>query len=726
MQSFRTELENPVVEKDILDLEKKIRLYREGKLDPEKFRSLRLARGVYGQRQQGVQMVRIKIPFGKLSIRQLLVIADIADEYSNGNLHLTTRQDIQIHYVSLERTPELWSKLEADDITLREACGNTVRNITASAFAGIDPHEPFDVSPYAKTLFKFFLRNPVQENLGRKFKIAFSSSEEDTAYTFIHDLGFIPKIKQENGVIIRGFKVLLGGGLGAQPFLAQTAFEFLPEEKIIPFAEAVVRVFDRYGERTNRHKARLKYLVSKIGLTAFLKLVEEEYPALKSLHEKFSFEPEVADLSHLENTKQHFYPEEITDSMKYKQWRNTNVFEQKQKGFYAVGVNIPLGNIRTDKARAFAEIVKKYAADDIRITLSQNFLIRFVPERLLPGLFRELDILGLTLPGFGSVADITACPGTDTCNLGISNSTNVARALERVVREEFPDLIYEKDLRIKISGCMNSCGQHGLAHIGFHGSSINTDKGVVPALQVLLGGGPAGDGKGRIADKLLKIPSKRGPAVLRTLLQDFEDHAEEHQTFHEYYDAKGRTYFKNLLKAYTDLSTLQEDEFRDWGYDEPFTTSIGTGECAGVLIDLVATLFFEAEEKLESAITTLQEKRYADSIYHSYSVFIHAAKGLLLTHNVHTSTHHQLINEFEKHFAETGIFHSPSGFKNLVLQIQKNPPEKKFAEVYLSQAESFLRWAQQHREEQIKKEQTTEKEQSNIVSHETIQDNLSL
>ncbi|HLC82972.1 MAG TPA: nitrite/sulfite reductase, partial [Bacteroidia bacterium] len=243
MKSFQTEIEDALVEKDIIELEQKIRAFREGTLNEEKFRSLRLARGVYGQRQQGVQMIRIKLPFGKVTGKQLLRIADISDEYSNRNLHLTTRQDVQIHYVSLDRTPELWAKLEQDDITLREACGNTVRNITASAVAGIDPKEPFDVSPYAQELFKYFLRKPFGQELGRKLKFAFSSNDDDTAYTFMHDLGFIPKVKIVDGKITRGFKVLVGGGLGAQPFLAKTAFEFLEEDQIIPFTEALIRVF---------------------------------------------------------------------------------------------------------------------------------------------------------------------------------------------------------------------------------------------------------------------------------------------------------------------------------------------------------------------------------------------------------------------------------------------------------------------------------------------------
>ena len=258
MESFRTELENPIVQKDIIDLEKKIRLYREGKIHDDKFRSLRLARGIYGQRQPGVQMIRIKLPFGKVTFRQLLRIADISDEYASSNLHLTTRQDIQIHYVSLDKTPELWEKLEQDDVTIREACGNTVRNVTASPTAGIDPLEPFDVSPYAHATFEYFLRNPICQEMGRKFKIAFSSSDEDTAFAFIHDLGFIPKLRIENGQEVRGFKVVLGGGLGAQPYIADPVIDFLHEDQLIPYIETALRVFDRHGERNNRNKARFK------------------------------------------------------------------------------------------------------------------------------------------------------------------------------------------------------------------------------------------------------------------------------------------------------------------------------------------------------------------------------------------------------------------------------------------------------------------------------------
>jgi len=699
MLSFRTELENPVVEKEILDLEKKIKLYRDGKIDEEKFRSLRLVRGVYGQRQVGVQMIRIKLPFGRLNVKQLLKIADISDEYSTGMLHLTTRQDIQIHFVSLDKTPELWAKLAEDDVTIREACGNTVRNITASATAGIDPKEPFDVSPYAYEAFRFFLRNPICQELGRKFKIAFSSSGEDSAYSFIHDVGLIPKVKIDDGKEIRGFKVVVGGGLGSQPFHTFLAHEFLHEDFIIPFIEGVVRVFDRYGERKNRNRARLKFLIDKIGAEEFLRLVEEERLALKE--KIYKIDRNILPQPPLpENLK--IPSVEIEDKKEYEKWLNTNVFEQKQKGFYAVQIKILLGNISTKKARLLAYLIKNYAADDIRITVNQGFLIKYLRKETLPFFYTELKKFGLAEPGFNSTIDVTACPGTDTCNLGISDSTSISAELERVMKEEYPDLVYNTDIKIKISGCMNSCGQHGIANIGFHGSSIKNGKRVLPALQLMLGGGSLGNGEGRFSERIIKIPSKRVPDALRTLLDDFKINSFEGEYFNNYYDRKGKIYFNQLLKPFTDLSTLKETDYIDWGDNEQFSTAVGTGECAGVIIDLVATLLYESEEKLEWAEDSLQKNSFADSIYHSYSVFVNAAKALLLTKDVSPTTQHGIINEFENHFKNEPSFIFQTDFKDTVLLINQNEPTEEFAEKYFDLAKHFLSAAKSWRESFIK------------------------
>ena len=698
MQSFRTELENPLVEKDIIDLEKKIRLFREGKIHEEKFRSLRLARGVYGQRQKGVQMVRIKLPYGRITFKQWKKIADISDEYSTGNLHLTTRQDIQIHFVSLDRTPELWAKLEEDSITLREACGNTVRNITASVTSGIDPKESFDVTPYADATFRYLLRNPICQEMGRKFKIAFSNTDEDTALTYLHDLGFIPRVKNENGIEKRGFKVVLGGGLGAQPMLAQVAFEFLEENLLIPYTEAVLRVFDRHGERNSRHKARLKFLIQKIGFEAFIELVNAEWKALKV--KDFSFEHIGLNNYSLEEFAT--APSvNIENEINYKNWFNTNVFAQSQQGFYGVYVRVPLGNISSDVSRAVSNKLEGYIADDIRVTINQGLFLRFVKHENLPYVFSVLNEFNLAAPGANSVAKITTCPGTDTCNLAISDSTNITYVLEDVIDNEFADLIHNNDIKIKISGCMNSCGQHGMAHIGFHGSSLKANGKVLPALQVLLGGGTVGGGVGRVADKVLKVPSKRGPEVLRVVLSDYETNMLEGEYFNDYYDRHGEKYFYTLLKPLADLNSLQNDDFIDWGQSVQFETEIGVGECASVIIDLIATLLYESEEKADWTKTAYNEGRFADAIYHAYSVFVSAAKALLLDKNINCSTQHTVIAEFDKHFVESGLISLDTDFKSKVMQINQREPGAAFALEYMEEAISFLEKAKSYKREPV-------------------------
>ncbi|SDR74511.1 HEPN domain-containing protein [Christiangramia echinicola] len=694
MQSFRTEIENPVVEKDILDLEKKIRLFREGKADEEKFRSLRLARGVYGQRQSGVQMVRIKLPFGKVTSEQLHRIANVSDEYSKGRLHITTRQDIQIHYVSLDRTPELWAQLEKDDVTLREACGNTVRNITASPTAGIDPNEPFDVSPYAHAVFQFFLRNPICQEMGRKFKMSFSSSDEDTALSYIHDLGFIAKLKDGK----RGFKVMLGGGLGSQPRHADELYDFLPAEEIIPLIEGVLRVFDRHGERAKRLKARMKFLLKDIGKEAFMELVAEQKTALSQEEPEFEIERfEAAPaLQEVEIPSV-----EIEDEKEFENWKQTNVFEQKQEGLFAIGIRVPLGDFYTRGARQLADLIKKYAGNELRLTLRQDILIRHVRQDLLPFFYTELKKLGYAEVGYNKTVDITACPGTDTCNLGIASSTGIADVLEDVLKEEYPQFTNGKDITIKISGCMNACGQHNMAEIGFQGMSIKVGKTVAPALQVLLGGGTLGNGKGRFADKLVKVPSKRGPEALRIILNDFEANSEAHEKFVEYYDRKEKTYFYDLLKDLADTSNISENEFVDWGHETPYIKAVGVGECAGVVIDLIATLLFESEEKIDNAKSALERKDWADSIYHAYTSIVNSAKALLLAEDVKTNTQAGIIAQFDELFVETGKIDLATTFKEFAYQLNQHEPSEDFARKYLEDAQLFLNRVDAYRTKEV-------------------------
>ena len=693
MQSFRTEIENQVVAKDILELERKIHEFHGGKLDEEKFRSLRLARGVYGQRQEGVQMIRIKLPYGKVTSKQLLRICDVSDEYSTGRLHITTRQDIQIHYVDLNRTPELWSQLEKDDITLREACGNTVRNVTASETAGIDVDEPFDVSPYAHALFQYFLRNPVSQEMGRKFKVSFSASDADTGLSYMHDLGFIAKI--QNGEI--GFKVMLGGGLGSQPRHADELYSFLPADQIIPLMETVVRVFDRYGERKSRAKARMKFLLKDLGLDGFKELLAAEKTAVP-----FDTFPIDADAYPKIKVSDLVVPKvEIADVKEFEQWKSTNVLKQKQPGFVAIGIKVLLGDFYTDKARLLAGLVQKYAAGEIRLSLRQNILIPFVKVEDTEFFYTELKKLGFTDAGYNKALDITACPGTDTCNLGISSSTGIAEELERVIKTEYPDYINNEDVVIKISGCMNACGQHNMANIGFQGMSVRTkDKLVAPALQVLLGGSNDGNGQGRFADKVVKVPSKRGPEALRLILNDFDANGGD-LSFPDYYAEKGQMYFYDFLTPLSSVDDLTADDFIDWGNSERYEKAIGVGECAGVVIDLIATLLFESEEKIQNAQDMFDAEKWSASIYHAYSSMVNSAKAMLTSENTKVNTHVSIIKDFDEKFVTDGRITVAGGFENMVLQLNRNEPTKAFAEAYLKDAKLFLETVAKFRQQEL-------------------------
>lgn len=684
--------------KDILELNHKIQLFQSGKLDGESFRAFRLARGVYGQRQDGVNMIRIKLPFGRVTPEQLLRIADISDQYAGSNLHATTRQDIQIHYVKLENAPKVWAALEEKGITLREACGNTIRNLTASPYAGIDPDELFDVSPYANAMFKYFLRNPICQNLGRKFKIAFSSSDKDAALTFIHDLGFIPRIKNENNKKIRGFKILLAGGLGAQPFVAHPIFDFMEQNQIIPFTEACLRIFDRYGERAKRHKARLKYLINDIGVTEFLRLVEVERKAI-------SLQTYHINLNDFEKTE---VPEQIElkeplpgDEVKYKAWVSKNVFLQKQQDFVAVRIKLSTGDLHSLTARKLAEIAKKYASEDMRITINQGILLKYIRPNLLSSVFNELDDAGLAEPGFNSLHDITACPGTDTCNLGIASSVGLAKELERVLENEYKDVIYDNLIRIKISGCMNGCAHHAVANIGFHGMSMKIGGYILPAMQVLLGGGSNGAGNGSMAEKVIKLPSKVVPDAVRLLLNSFESSALDGEYFNDFYVRLGKNYFYNLLKPLGEFKDVSQDYLLDWGQDLQYQTNIGIGECAVPMIDMVGVVFEEVLETIGKASDAFEAEQWVESIYYSYSVFINTARALLLTKEVPCNTHSSVLKNFDVYFIATGELLFDGVYSDKVLQINKNEPLEPFALSYKADAEQFYNRAMELRNRQF-------------------------
>ncbi len=694
---------SPEAKADIRELERKIGEFHNETIPEDKFKAYRLTRGVYGQRQSGVHMFRTKLPYGKITSEQLRRLAEISEKYATGNLHLTTRQNIQLHYVKLDDSPSVWTELSDVGLTAREACGNTVRNVTASAIAGIDPDEPFDTTPYAHATFQYFLRNPLNQDMGRKVKMAFSSSSLDSAFAYFHDFGFIPKVKNENGKEIRGFKVLVGGGLGAQSIIAPVAYDFLPEDQIIPFMEAALRVFDRYGERAKRFKARMKFLVKDLGLEAWMQLVDEERLSIKSK----SF---VVDRNLVPETKIPNKPVEVpadlqpNDQKQYEQWLRTNVFEQKQKGYYGVNLRVLKGDISHTKALQLADTIDKYAADDIRVTVNQGLLLRFVKKESFVALFNELDDLGFANPGFDTIQDITVCPGTDTCALGVTNSMGLAVVLEDILKKEYDHLSDERNIKIKMSGCMNACGQHMAAQIGFHGSSIKVGELVAPSMQIILGGGVDPDGTGQIGDKIIKLPTKRIPDALRTILEDYNERAVDGEYFNQYYRRIGKKHFYDLLKTLGDKSTFQPNEYQDWGQVENYTPEIGVGECAGVMVDLIGAIIKDADIKIADASNSLAQENYVNAIYESYTASIIAAKALLLSKDVACNTQIVIMKDFDEHFVESGLFSfGEKSFSETLLIMKHHEPTKEFATKYLNQAKEFLGKVANYRTEQQKK-----------------------
>lgn len=679
---------------DIKELTKRIYAYQRGQEDEDRFKHYRLTRGVYGQRQLGVHMFRTKIPFGHITPDQLIALADISERYTNGRLHLTTRQNIQLHYVKLNDSPAIWRELSEAGMTAREACGNTVRNLTASPLAGVDPEEPFDVSPYVYAAFDYFLRNPICQEMGRKIKPAFSSSEKDSAFTYFHDFGFIPRIKAGK----KGFKVVVGGGLGAVSMVAKTAYEFLPAPHIIPFMEAAIRVFDRYGEREKRMKARMKFLIKDLGFDRFLQLVEEEWPAVA--HKEYVIDDTlVPRLGRVPSDN--FPPVAAIDPVLYRAWLSTNVLEQKQGGYCAVAIRIPLGNLAAEQTRLLAGVIREYASEDVRLTVQQGIILRYVPPTALPHLFNALYALNLGLPGYDTTADITACPGTDTCALGVTNSTGLAARLEVLVREEFPHMVSENDIRIKISGCMNACGQHMAANVGFHGSSIRVGQRIAPAMQIVVGGGIAPDGRGFIAQKVIKVPTRRVPAAVRILFADYEHHALEGEYYNDYVLRLGKRYFYDLLKELGNAKTITEEEFFDWGQDHEYRQEIGVGECAGVSLDVVGAILNDARNKVIAAGTSAEAAAWADAGYHAYAAMVTAAKALLLAEDHKCNTHIKILHDFQEHFGER--FPEFASFPDSVLRIKREEAQPAFIEAYRERAGAFVAKAIKTREQQLGK-----------------------
>lgn len=562
---------------DIASFESALRSFLDGSLPDERWRPFRLVHGIYGQRQGGTwQMVRVKLPAGIVTSDQLDRCADLASEFGRGILHVTTRQDFQVHWVPLDCVPAFMRGLAEAGLTTREACGNAVRNVAAEALAGVHPAEAFDVTPYAHALSAFLLRHPATQGLPRKFKIAFSGTDDDAGQAAINDIGLIARLRGRE----RGFEVRVGGGLGVQPHPALLLHDFLPATRLCASAEAIVRVFDRTGERKDRKKARLKYVLMRLGIDGFREEYERELALVLGGERLKPFPDLDAAVQRFLRPPQGLRPpSEAPAAVADTDWFRANVLAQKQPGYYAVTAWVRMGDIDAPRLRALAEVARRYAGGEVRLTNEQNLAMRWVAGQDLPAVREALEPLGLASPNANSVFDVTSCPGTTTCALGVTSSKGLGDAIVAYLERNRPAFAAVPGLRIKISGCPNSCGQHHIAPIGLYGCSKNVAGRDMPHA-LLLWGGALGSAA-RIGQVVVKLPAKRVPEAISRLVELWRAERTGGEDFAAFSQRVPKARVKDLLADLTNTEGADESLFYDYGEDRPYSAATaGPGECS--------------------------------------------------------------------------------------------------------------------------------------------------
>jgi sulfite reductase (ferredoxin) len=683
----------PDLAKEIDVFESEIALKKQGRIDDKVFAETRLRRGCYGQRYDNGRrhdgrttrelqypagaltkgphtlwdapgMQRIKIPFGGLNATQLEVLAELAEEYSDHIAHITTRQDVQLHFIHLDDAPSLMRRLAAVGITTREACGNSVRNVTGCPIAGVCRSELFDVTPYAKACAYFLLGHPDCQNFGRKFKISFSGCRDTAcALARIHDIGAIAAVREQDGILKRGFELYVGGGLGPVPYQAKLLTEFLPEEELLPMAQAIARVFARWGEKKNRNRARMKFVVDKLGMGEFKRVVAEERLLLPYDERWTAY---LKDVPHFEERPlkpgvplvqiDGGHPEGFV------RWCETNVYKQKQNGYVTVTVALPLGDITANQLRSLADVARQYVRETLRSTVEQNLVLRWVSEADLPSVYNELRVAGLHASGAGTMVDISACPGTDTCKLGIASSRGLAGELRRRFTEQGRLDPAIENLRIKISGCFNSCGQHHIADLGFYGVSRNKNKYNVPHFQVVLGGQWT-ENAGAYGLAIGAVPSKRIPEALDRMISKYVAERKADESFQSFVKRIGKAECKRILEDAMEIPSHEADPslYTDWADAREFTIGdLGVGECAGEVVSNIEFQLRDCERQAFEAQLELDRGQYQRAAKAAYQSMLDAAAALLDWKFVaHSLEPDSIVSQFRSYFFDTQLFFDP-------------------------------------------------------------------
>ncbi|MBI5069603.1 MAG: nitrite/sulfite reductase [Deltaproteobacteria bacterium] len=574
-----------------------------GEIGPDEWRAFRLLHGTYGQRQEGdLHMLRVKVPEGLLTAPQLEALADVTERYGRGFGHVTTRQNLQLHFVRLADAAPALAHLADAGITTREACGNAVRNVTACPYAGVSPDEPFDVTPYAEALTRHFLRHPLSSSLPRKFKIAFEGCAEDHAETAIHDLGFRAVVRDGR----RGFALAVGGGTATVPVVAPLLFDFLPAGDLLAAAEAVLRLFHARGDRQHRDRNRLKFLVRALGWEGFAAEVRREHAALVAaggIPLPFPAEappveeapgwarPPAPDPAELERALRAqplrgpgLVPEvtpQAGTAEAFLPWARTNVRRQRQPGFAVAAVTLPLGDVTAAQLRALAALSRSYADGAARFTSNQGLVLRWVAELDLPALHRRLSAAGLGAPGADTILDVVSCPGAETCRLAVSQSRGLGRLLSDHLRQDQRALELAPELQLRVSGCPNGCSRHHVAGIGFQGSLRRVGDRALPQYFVLLGGDARG-AQARFGRLAAKIPARRVPEAVDRLLSLYETGRRPGESATDFFARVELPAVKQALAslAEVDPAALRPEELVDLGEEQSFQPRTLEGECA--------------------------------------------------------------------------------------------------------------------------------------------------
>ena len=566
----------PYLEAETEEFVLKSKAFRAGEIDANTFRAWRLTRGTYGQRQADNQMMRIKIPFGGMTADQLDAMGVVAERYAGSNKgHITTRENIQVHFVKLETVPDVMRIMGEVGLTTREACSNTVRNVTACSLAGVDPTEAFDVTPYAAAYARYFLRKPANQALPRKFKTAFSGCEEDCAVLAIHDLGFHAVIKDG----VKGFRIIAGGGTATMPRKGHVVAEFATMDEYLLVSEAVLAVFDKTGNRKNKNAARMKFVVEKFGWDQFKTWYDEEYAKLRD--KKIDLEP-LMDLP----DETAFLPKDVPQADPipgFEEWRRTNVVAQKQPGYFAAYVTVPTGDLYPEMLHGLADVSRRHNGGWIRLSVTQNVVLRWLREEQLPALHRDLFEIGLGNPGARTLVDVVSCPGATSCSLAMTASIEMARfGLTSKVKELVEKYPEAEHMRINVSGCPNGCGQHHLGTIGFEGSSIKQDLLQLPAYEMRAGGGHTAEAGLRIGQRIGRVAAKRAPQALEKVVATYSGERTDSETFYNWFDRVGLDHVKQIVAEFREVGPLHKelDSYKDWGSDEVYQVIRGEGECA--------------------------------------------------------------------------------------------------------------------------------------------------